>query len=119
MTDTYNFTIKQGADFDVTLTWTAGTPAAPVDLTGWTADMQIRSGFADAENSVVYADLSSTSGGIVLGGTAGTIELIIAAVDTAVLVFSQAAYDLKMTAPNGKITRLIQGTVTLSREVTV
>jgi hypothetical protein len=118
VTGRYDFTINQGADFDVILTWTAGTPAAPVDLTGWTAHMQIRPSFADA-GGAVYADLSSTSGGIVLGGTAGTIELIIAAVDTTALGFTQAAYDLKMTNPVGKITRLLQGSVTLLPEVTL
>lgn len=118
MTGRFDFTINQGADFDVTLTWTAGSPAAPVDLTGWSAHMQVRPSNADADGEV-YVDLSSTGGGIILGGTAGTIELIITAVDTAVLSFNVAAYDLKMTDPEGQITRLLQGSVTLSREVTV
>lgn len=121
MTGTYNFTVTEGADFNVMLTWTAGSPAAPVNLTGWSAHMQIRSGpYMDSSGSII-ADLSSPSDGIVLGGTAGTINLVIAAADTTGWGLGQSAafYDLKMTNPSGNVTRLLQGSVLVSQAVTV
>lgn len=118
MTGTYNFNINEGEDFNITLTWTTGSPAAPVNLTGWSAHLQIRSNYADF-GGTIYADLSSASGGLVLGGTAGTIQVVIPASQTTTLGFNNAVYDLKMTNPSGSITRLIQGAVTFSREVTV
>lgn len=40
--------IEQGATFRKTLTWKAGTPSVPVDLTGCTARMHIRAVITDA-----------------------------------------------------------------------
>jgi hypothetical protein len=118
VTGTWNFTINEGADFNVTLTWTSGSPAAPVNLTGWNAHLQIRSTYADF-GGIIYADMTNANGALVLGGSAGTIQIIIPAATTATLGFSNAVYDLKMTTSGGAITRLIQGTVAFSREVTV
>lgn len=114
MSGTWNFTIEQGTDFSVTWTWQSG---GPVDLTGYTAHMQIRPSNADA-TSVVYLDLTSSSG-ITLGGSAGTIAVFLPASVTSALTFGNAVYDLKMTNGSGNVTRLLQGAVTLSYQVTV
>jgi hypothetical protein len=118
LTGTWNFAISEGADFSITMTWTAGSPAAPVNLTGWTAHLQIRSTYADY-GGTIYADLTNANGGLVLGGSAGTIQVVMPASQTTALGFDRAVYDLKLTNPGGSVTRLIQGTVTFSREVTV
>lgn len=118
MTGTWNMCINEGADFNVTLTWTTSNPAEPVNLTGWSAHLQIRSTYADY-GGTVYVDLTPDNGGLVLGGTAGTIQIVIPASTTATLQFQAAVYDLKVTDPSGGITRLIQGNVRFSREVTV
>ena len=59
--------IEQGATFRRTFTWLTGTPSAPVNLTGYSARMQIRKTTA---SSTAYATLTSANGGIVLGGAA-------------------------------------------------
>ena len=40
------------------------------------------------------------------------------ATQSAALDFNSAVYDLEIVSPAGVVTRLVQGTVTLSREVT-
>lgn len=117
MTGTWDMNINEGADFSVTLTWQAGDPLAAVDLTGWTAHLQIRNTYAD-NGGAIYADLTSSGSGITLGGSAGTITIFLPAATTATLGFASAIYDLKMTSTGGAVTRLIQGTVYLSQEVT-
>lgn len=51
----------------------------PIDLTGFSAFMQIR---RDRDDSLALYDLSTTDGTIVLGGTAGTIAFAIPAGQT-------------------------------------
>jgi hypothetical protein len=83
--------------------------------------MQIRSGYAD-DGGTVYITLSNPSvngTGIDFGGTDGMIYIKISDTDTESLDFDTAIYDLELTDTNtGKVIRLLQGTVKLSKEVT-
>jgi hypothetical protein len=109
----YDITIEQGATFQMSLTWKDST-GSPVNLTGYSARMQVRSSY-ESEDTLV--SLTSTGGDIVLGGALGTIAVTIAATVTGPLVCEEAVYDLELI--NGtQITRLIQGKATVSREVT-
>jgi len=107
--------IEQGATFRKLLTYKAGTPAVAVNLTGCTARMQIRSAIT---SPTVLVNLTTENGGIVLGGTAGTIELIITDTATAAITWTTGVYDLEIVFPSGDVRRLVYGTVTVSPEVT-
>ncbi len=87
----------------------------PVDLTGFTARMQIRESL---ESTTTLEELTTENGGITLGGTAGTVALLISATDTAALDFSTAVYDLELISGAGIVTRLLYGDITLAEEVT-
>lgn len=116
-----NLTMYQGASWDYTLTWTttAGSVTTPVDLTGYTARMQVR----ETQSSTATL-LSLTSGsGITLGGTAGTILLEATAATTAGMASSinpqnQFVYDLELISGAGYVTRLVEGNFFLDPEVT-
>lgn len=114
-----NRAIIQGATYTQSLTWkTAADEDAtktPVDLTGCTARMQVR---AKVGASEVLLTLTTENGGISLGGTAGTIDLLIDAEDTAELTWSAGVYDLEIVYPGGQVRRLMYGTVAVSPEVT-
>lgn len=107
--------IEQGATFRKTLTWSAGTPAVLVDLTGCTARMQIRSEIASPD---ILVDMTTENGGITLGGVAGTIVMYISPVDTAALSWTTGAYDLEIIFSSTDVRRLLYGPVTVSPEVT-
>lgn len=108
-------TIDQGATFTKQLTWKTGTPAVAVDLTGYTARMQIR---PTIESSTVLVSLTTENGGIALGGTAGTITLTITATATAAFTWTEGVYDLELVSAGGVVTRLLKGAVTVTPEVT-
>lgn len=108
-------TIYQGATFRKRLAWKAGKPAVPVDLTGCTARMQVRS---EIESPVVLLALTTEDGGIALGGAAGTVDLYVSDEDTAAITWTAGVYDLEIVHPSGEVTRLIQGSVSVSPEVT-
>jgi len=107
--------IEQGADFKKTFIWKAGDPPAPVDLTSFVARMHIRE---TIESTNILVTLTTENGGIVLGGTTGTIDLVIPATDTTAMTWKKGVFDLEMVGSTGLITRLIQGDATLSPEVT-
>lgn len=107
--------IFQGATFNQTLFYETGEPSAPVNLAGYTAKMHIRS---KPESKALILELSTDNGRIVLNEATGSIRLFISATDTALLsVCDKAVYDLELY--NGAVTtRILQGNVIISPEVT-
>lgn len=87
----------------------------PVNLTGFTARMQIRE---TVESTTVIKSLTTENGGIALGGATGVITLTITATDTAALTFDSAVYDLEVVSGGGVVTQVAYGNVTLVDEVT-
>lgn len=109
----YTLRIEQGAYCARSLTY-KDADGVPVDLTGCTARMQIRDYIEDAE---VKLSISTESGNITLGGTAGTIDIEILTAQTALLT-TDGYYDLELILPSGEVERILQGQVLLDREVT-
>ena len=109
-----NIVIEQGATFNPVLTY-EDENAAPIDLTGYDARMQIRS--SKTATSFIH-ELTVLNSGIVLGGAAGTTTLFISDTDTAAFTFKQAVYDLELISSGGIVTRLLEGNVTLRTETT-
>lgn len=109
-------TIEAGATFARTLVWKDAN-GTPKPLAGYTARMQIRQKISDPEP---VEELTTENGGITLTDP-GQIDLRIAASNTALLTIKSAVYDLELvdgsTVPE-TVTRLLQGTVTISPEVT-
>jgi hypothetical protein len=117
-----NLCINQGATFQQSWTWitnpcacqgTAGAAPAPVDLTGYTASLQIR-----AYPGAPTIEYDATSN-LTLGGVLGTIALLIPATSTALFSWWSGVYDLLLTSPAGIVTRLLQGKVAVSPSVTL
>lgn len=87
----------------------------PVDLTGYTARMQVR---PSAGSNIVLLDLTTENGGITLGGAEGTITRYVDAMQAAALAFNSGVYDLELMDGSGHVTRLVTGAACVSREVT-
>lgn len=90
-------TIYQGATFRKRLTWTGPKPTlTPIDLTGCTARMQVRS---EVSSPTVLLELTTENGGITLGGTAGTVDLYVGAIGTAAITWTDGVWDLEIVFP--------------------
>lgn len=87
----------------------------PIDLTGYTARMQIRE---KVDSTTTLDDLTTLNGGIILDVANNKITLFISAVDTALYTFNSAVYSLEMVSSTGVVTPLLNGTLTLVKEVT-
>jgi hypothetical protein len=119
----WDITIEQGASFNETLTYTDPTGAL-INLTGCTAHMQVRAAFGA---SPALVDLTTGNGGIVLGGPAGTIQVIMTSTQTAGISIAglggtpgqkQAVHDFFLTWPDGHIDRLWEGIAYVNPPVT-
>jgi hypothetical protein len=110
----HHFIIEQGATFGQTLTLkdSAGTL---INLTGFTGGMSLKES-PDATATVIT--LTSSNGRMTLGGNAGTVQLLITATDTANLESDDGVFDLEIISGAGVVTRLIEGTYSIRRNIT-
>ena len=110
---TTNLIIDQGATWEITFTY-KNINGTPINLTGYTAALQLRTSYDAVSSSL---SLTSPSGGIVMGGTAGTIAITASATQTGGLAAGEYVYDLEITT-GSKVTRLVQGRITVTPQVT-
>jgi len=109
----YNFEIEQGATFTRTIVY-QDSAGNPVNLTGYTARTQGRATYQS--NAYLFSLTSSPAAGITITPLVGQIDITISATDTGNLPVG-GVYDLEIV--NGSVvTRLLQGSFTLSSEAT-
>lgn len=114
----FDLTIYQGALFNEQFQFFLANGTTPMNLTGFTARLQMRSTYGAPD---AYVTLTTENGGITIEDAAqGLVTIKIDATETALLTQIDGVYDLKML-PDGdeeRAVRVMWGTVRLSREVT-
>lgn len=110
---THNFIVDQGADWYATFVYKDSGGTA-INLTGYTAALQIRDTYADSTTDLA---LTSTSG-ITITGATGTLAVRATATQTAAIAAGNYVYDLEITSSGAIVTRLVQGKITVSPQVT-
>jgi len=110
----YNFTIDQGAQYTTTIIW-ADSSGNPIDLTGYSAAMQLRLQAASPNPSAL--NLTSSNGGITITPLAGEMDILMTTAQTGALDPGFYVYDLEI-ALGSVVTRIIQGQITVSAQVT-
>lgn len=121
----FNIILEPGADWDCSFILKQDDNpdpllATPVDVTGYTAKMQVRSqpGAASVLGEVTH--LTTASGKITVGSTDGRFDINIKGAALATLAApADAVYDLIVTSPAGKTIRVLQGDAKISPRVTV
>ncbi len=121
---TYNFTCEQGATFtrlieleepDLVADPTGNT-FVELDISGYTARMQIR---RTLESATPMISLTTENGRLTINPSDATNQVLITLTDaeTATLT-TNGVYDLEIESPDGIVSRVLQGAVNLSLEVT-
>jgi len=123
----YLLTIEQGATTDLLLQY-KDSSGSPIDLSGYTASMQIR---PSVDSTTTYLSITSVtasdgtglnftpvSASLTLPRTSGSIGLFISATSSSNLSFTEGVYDIELKSSTGIVTRLLEGNVKLSKEVT-
>lgn len=135
MAVTYDITADQGANLHLSFRWrqprtvdqvTDGEPGTPVDLTGYTARMQVRRTL-DAPEVLLELTTSGTTARIVLGAVtpddtpvpaSGIVTLWVEATPMESIPAGSFVYDLEMVSPSGFVTRFVEGKLKVLAEVT-
>lgn len=113
MADTYDIQIDAGATYRLQVLYADVVTENPVNLTGYSARMHVRD---TIESTTTVLALTSASG-ITITPSAGTLDIVIAASVTKDLV-GPYVYDLEIESGAGVVDRLLQGSITVSPEVT-
>lgn len=108
----YNLEIEQGATFERLITLNTSTSGSPLNLTEYTGKAQIRRGYGSSEVTVEFTVtfLEPRSN--------GQLRISLTSTQTSALspLYSYV-YDLEITK-SGVVTRVLQGTIIVSPEVT-
>ncbi len=113
MAGKYNFTIKQGATFGFGLVW-KDSDGDLVDLTGYTARMQLRYG---SVNGDVAIELTTEDDGLSIDELTSSVIVSISAEQAEGILAKPCVYDLEMVKGD-RVVRLLEGKVKISAEVT-
>ena len=92
-----------------------------LDLTGYTARMQVRSWDRTTSNTVstITAEYTTENGYMTVNGAAGTVTLLVPPSDMAEFPAGTYQYDVEIeSADSGDTTRIIQGKFIVRPEVT-
>ena len=112
----YDLIIRRGEDFSKTIGVTV--KGALINLTGYTAMMQIRQ--RPDESAPLFTTLSMSNGGIVFTDPVnGQMEIIVPGVTTAGFYWKFGYYDLLFDSSIGLESFFLQGTVRITPRITV
>lgn len=108
-----NFVCPQGSTFKRTLLYTIDD--VPVDLSGYTARLQVREAYYSTDPLLT---LATSGSGITISGSSGSIALYVSNTTTAALPAGTHVYDLELINTSLEVDRLIEGNWTVTPEVT-
>lgn len=103
-----NLLIDQGSTYSTTLSLTTETDEA-MDLTGYSGAAQIRKHYTSSNSYSFVVDLNSVAGTVLLSMSANT---------TANLTAGRYVYDVEIVSASGAVTRVVEGIVTVTPNVT-
>lgn len=107
MAQKVNIVIDQGTTFNTDFTFTNENDD-PIDFSAYQGSSQMRKSYT-----------SSTSYAFTVGlGNSGIISLSMNAATTSTITAGRYLYDVEVTAPNGVVSRLVEGIVTVTPEIT-
>lgn len=92
----------------------------PIDLTGYTARMKLRASVTSTTVIDAFTDTDSRlpDTGIVIDTANYLITLLVDATVTAAYTFQTVVYDLELVSSTGVVSRILEGEIKLSKEVT-
>lgn len=120
----YSFVIEQGSTLDFEIQYKDANNS-PINLAGYSGRMQLRQSVDSSDVIITLSSSLSADGtGLNFSGsngttppTSGSIGIYISAASSSAFTFSNAVYDLEIVS-GSRVTRILEGSVRLSKEVT-
>lgn len=111
---TLDLSIEQGANFERSIQ-VRNNDGTAKDLTGYSARMQVRQTYSSL---VVLVEASTANGYITINSPGGIVTINIPATITEPLDWVVAVYDVEIFTSATNVIRILQGSMSLSLEVT-
>lgn len=108
-----DFKIYQGSKWTAVIELKNGNTGEAIDLTDYTAKMQIR----DTNNDQLLVELTTENNKIVIDPLVGKVLLQLGSIDTAKLD-QHGIYDLDLIDVNGENYTYLRGKIILTKEIT-
>lgn len=105
------FSVDAGCDFAVSVNVADGD--TPVDLTGYSAVMQVR----DSVTGALRLQRSTANNTILFDAVFGRLTVVMSAAETAAFTWRSGVYEIRLTSPGGAKSRLLLGTIVVQRGV--
>lgn len=102
-----NIVVDQGTTFNTTFS-ILGETDEPVDFTGYTANSQMRKSYTSSTAYAFGVELSST----------GVVTLSMNAATSSSITAGRYVYDVEVEDTNGTRSRIVEGIVTVTPQVT-
>jgi|TARA_R110001592_G_scaffold58814_5_gene178104 hypothetical protein len=106
-----NLLIDQGASFSSTIT-VFNSDDTIFDLTGYTGASQVRKSYSSSSASATFTVSFASD------RSTGQVTLTLTPTQTAALEEGRYVYDVEVTSTDSTVTRVLQGTVTVSPNAT-
>ena len=115
----HDMIVDQGATVNTVFTLKNSARSA-LDITGYSARMQVRKfdGTTRDPKPTVVAEYTSLDGYFTIGGTAGTVTLLIPPAEMEAFEAGSYFYDVEVESSLGETTRIVQGKFIVRAEVT-
>lgn len=118
----YNLIIEKFATFRETIfIFEDDEGTTPFNLTGCTGYLQIRAQETNGvgfKNGTPILELTSANGGLILGGTLGTVFIEVSATQTGLITEDISYYDLILIYADGSRNKILEGKVIFKDSVT-
>lgn len=109
-----NLEIPQGSDIEVRVPNVRDADGVPItNFTGYTVKAQVRE---RVESATVLHEWSTALGTVTTSGS--KLVLAVAGTTSTAWTWTHGRYDVELTNPLGKVARVAEGHITVSREVT-
>lgn len=109
MSTKINLSLDQGSTFSLTFT-VNDVSGAPVNLTGYTSRSQFRREYTSSNSYSFTSEITAAN--------TGQVALSMNANSTANVAFGRYVYDVEVIDSEGIVTRVIEGLLTVTPEVT-
>ena len=103
-----NITVDQGTTFSTTITLTDEDDVA-IDLTGYTGRSKMKKHYTSSNSHTFTVNL---------GGNSGVLTLSLTASQTSNIVPGRYVYDVELIDTSNVVSRIVEGIVTVTPEVT-
>jgi hypothetical protein len=110
-----NIEVDEGSTKNIEFGWYDPSTDLPIDLNGASAEMKVRECYG---SDTVLLTFSTANNKIVLGGSEGTILVMISPSDTIDQQWFQGVYDLFITKASGEVIRFIKGKFLILNRIT-